>query len=163
MRYVFGLVGMLAVLGVIVYLMGDAGGELEQAKTALDTGAKIRPQLNQIAGRDADGTPANLSAALSPQMAGGKLRGLLVSELTAGGAYETHFGLKQYDLIVQIGPMDLRMLDSDTAQAQMLDAYQRNQTIIVERGKERLTLPVPTDKPKGLQGQLEGIEHIPTH
>ncbi|CAN5433317.1 hypothetical protein BH10PLA1_BH10PLA1_05230 [soil metagenome] len=166
MRYAFGLVGLLVVLGVIVWIMGGKGGELDQAKTALETREKLEPQLNQLAGRDASGASVAESAALSPQMNGGKLRGLLVSELTPGGAYEKHFGLKQYDLIVEIGPMDVQMFDAEAAKVQVMDAYQRDQSIVVQRGAEKITLPasIPgVERPQGLQGQLDAIKKIPMH
>jgi len=191
MRYAFGLGGMLIVIGVIVWIMGAPGGELDQAKSAIDARNKVDPQIKQWSGKAADGTPAKDSATLQAQTdSSGKLRGLLVADIVPGGAYEQHFGLKQYDLIVQVGPMDLRTQDEGMAEALMLESFTRNQEIVVIRGNTKLTLPqtpansagapaaastgqpgpapnnaAPTPpKSKGLSGQLESIQQgIPTH
>jgi len=182
MRYAFGLVGLLVGFGIVIWLMSDS------ATTAIDARNKVDPQLKQITGRSEDGTPAGQSATLQAQTdSSGKLRGLLVADIVPGGAYDKHFGLKQYDLIVQVGPLELKTQDEGMAEALMTEAMQRNQEIVVIRGNNKLTLPAsstaaatpaaPVDaanpsapaaaptppKSRGLQGQLEGIQGIPTH
>src|SRR3569623_975807 len=128
MRYAFGLGGMLIVIGVIVWIMGAPGGELDQAKSAIDARNKVDPQIKQWSGKAPDGSSAKDSATLQAQTDNsGKLRGLLVADIVPGGAYEQHFGLKQYDLIVQVGPMDLRTQDEGMAEALMLESFARNQ------------------------------------
>ena len=182
MRFAFGLGGLLVVVGVIVWIMGAPGGELDQAKSAIDARNKVEPQIKQWSGKGEDGTPAQQSATLQAQTDNsGKLRGLLVADIVPDGAYAKHYGLKQYDLIVQVGPMDVRTMDEGMATSMMLDSYTRSQEIVVIRGNERVTLPqsasatanpaapagspaAPTaPKSKGIQGQLEGIQGIPTH
>lgn len=179
MRYAFGLVGLLVGFAIIAWLMSGS------AQTASEVRKKVEPEVRQIAGQSADGTRADKSAALQAQHDGsGKFTGLLAVEVVDGGAYETHFGLKQYDLIVQVGPLDFRTLDEEMAKAQMIESYQRNQEIVVLRGGKRLILPQPAGTstpavtaspapapaakppaPHGLQGQLEGIQQqsVPTH
>ena len=67
MRAVFGLGGILIVLGVIVYIMGGKNGELAHDKAAIDAGHKATEQFSQTAGRDSNGNPVKQSATLEPQ------------------------------------------------------------------------------------------------
>ncbi len=181
MRYAFGLVGLLVGFAIILWLMSG------NAQTAIEARNKVDPQLKQLAGQASDGTRAEKSASLQPQHdSSGKFTGLLVFDIVPGGAYQTHFGLRQYDLIVQVGPLDLRAQDEGMAQALMIESFQRNQDLVVLRGGKRMTLPEPAGAPTataspaapgapatpspskppashGLQGQLESIQNIPTH
>lgn len=191
MKFAFGLGGLLIGVGVIIWIMSGPGGTLDQAKTAIDTRKKVEPQINQWSGKSADGTSAKDSATLEPQTdSSGKLRGLLVTNVVPGGAFDEHFGLKTYDLIIQVGPMDLKTQDASMAEAMMVESFSRNYEIIVVRANQKLTLPLtagasaapsapaatgqpaaaPTNpqptppKSKGLSGQLESIQkQIPTH
>ena len=183
MRYAFGLGGLLVTVGVIIWIMAAPGGELDHAKSAIDVRNKVQPELNRIGGKGEDGTPAEKSATFEGQNdpQSGKFRGLLVADVLPAGAFEKHFGLKQYDLIIQAGPIDLRTQDEGMAKALVVESFQRGQELTVIRGNDKLTLPqastaaTPTtpgqpaaqpNKPKstGLSGQLESIQNsIPTH
>ncbi len=190
MKFAFGLGGLLVVIGVIVWIMSAPGGELDQAKTAIDARNKVDPQIKQLSGKAADGTSAKDSATLEPQTDGsGKLRGLLVTNVVPGGAYDQHFGLKTYDLIIQVGPMDIKTQDASMAEAMMVESFSRKYEIVVIRGNNKVTLPLPAGaaappaptaaagepqpapsnaqpkppKSKGLSGQLEQIQQIPMH
>src|SRR3569623_1110804 len=88
MRYAFGLGGMLIVIVVIVWIMGASGGELDEAKSAIDARNKVDPQIKQWSGKAPDGSSAKDSATLQAQTDNsGKLRGLLVADIVPGGAY----------------------------------------------------------------------------
>ena len=55
MRAAFGLVGLLVVIGVIVWIMGAPGGYLDKTKADIDAGNKAKAQVNVIAGNSSDG------------------------------------------------------------------------------------------------------------
>lgn len=186
MKMAFGLGGLLVTLGVIVFIMGGPGGTLDQSKAAIDAQKKVDPVVKQLTGKSADGTRAQDSATLVGQFANGRMSGLAVQDVVTGGAYQAHYGLQPYDLIVQIGPHDLRGQDEEMGRALMVDAVRFSQPIVVMRGSNRLTLPqvgampggtpVPggTPTPAGTQQkppaggdpvrrQLDSIPGIPTH
>jgi hypothetical protein len=126
---------------------------------------------SQVAGIDTStGGSAKESATIEVLMAGGKPDSILVTKVTPGGAYDKHFGLKENDTILQIGPLPIKELikSDDDAEAFLLDAFQRQQALLVVRDGNQLTLPQapPPGKPastdgKGstdpLQQQLDGI------
>ncbi len=174
MKAAFGLGGLLVTLGVIIFIMASKGGWLDQAKTAIDEKNKVEPQLQQLSGKDAEGNRADESATLEPQLNGGKMAGILVTALTPGGAYQTHFGFQQFDYITQIGPQPVTNMSESDAKAFLLDAYRLGQNVTILRGNQKLMLPQapkpgnpsPTRQPAGgnaLQRQLQGIQGVPTH
>ncbi len=186
MRFALGLGGLLVVIGVIVWIMGAPGGELDQAKSAIDARNKVDPQIKQWSGKSADGSSAKDSATFQAQFnTSGKLIGLVVTDVVSGGAYDQHFGLKTFDTIIQIGPMDLKTQDASMAEAMMVESFARNYDIVVMRANGKVTLPLPPGsvaspaptaaatgqptpaptnaqpkppKSKGLSGQLETIQ-----
>jgi hypothetical protein len=123
---------------------------------------------------------------LAQETSSGKLTGLLVTNVTPGGAMEKHYGLKRNDSIVEIAmgggaltPVK-EMSSIDDAKDALLTAYQNSQPIVVVRDEKRITLPLapalsatqpgkaspntaakPADKSKdSLQQQLESIPGI---
>jgi hypothetical protein len=170
MRAIFGLVGLLVGVGVLVWWLGSGGG-LEHTEQVLKQGQTARETASQVAGIDTStGGSAKESATIEVLMAGGKPDSILVTKVTPGGAYDKHFGLKENDTILQIGPLPIKELikSDDDAEAFLLDAFQRQQALLVVRDGNQLTLPQapPPGKPastdgKGstdpLQQQLDGI------
>jgi hypothetical protein len=177
MRYAFGLGGLLIVLAAIAIMMHL---EANEAATDLAAQKEVKPVIDKISGHSADGTPADQSAALQPQYdSSGKFIGLLAASVTPGGAYESQWGLKAFDLIVQIGPHDLRdpMNDPDMAKALMVDAVRYSQPLVVVRAGQHVTLPLPAAPTASggatphqpdqggnpIQRQLDAIQNVPTH
>src|ERR1700733_13941792 len=133
MRAMFGLVGLLVMLGVIMWMMGMYTPAVMKAdKTA-------RQQVNQIAGNDPEtGGRATDSVGLRTQNSNGHLSGLVVTRVQDNGAYQHYFGLQKSDTIIavinQAVRMDMKDLDDEEmAKGQVLEAYQRQGSIIVLR------------------------------
>jgi hypothetical protein len=82
MRAALGIGGLLATLGVIVWIMSF---ELGHDKAVIDAGNKATVQVNQVAGRDENGAPVKESATLEPQQEGGKTTSILVTAVVADG------------------------------------------------------------------------------
>lgn len=144
MRAAFGLVGILIVIGVIVWIMGGSGGTLDHTKQVLDTGRKADEQVRQVAGIAKDGLRVNETITLEPQIEGGKLSYVLVTDIVADGPMATHFGLKKNDSIIEVNEMKIRELsngDPELAKSMILEAYQRKQPITVVRGGSNVKLP----------------------
>lgn len=161
MRMAFGLVGLLVGLGVVVWIMSQA--TLPATKHALDTRKKLEPQVEQMAGRTADGTRAGDTFKVDAEQRGGKLVGVKVTEVTAGGAMDKHFGLAVGDIVTQIGPLPVSgMGGEDEAKDYLVAEYQRGGTITVLREGLTATLPLPANSPaaaaraKRLEGKPTG-------
>jgi hypothetical protein len=173
MRAVFGLAGLLLTIGVIVYILGTKGGVLDHEKTVIDAGSKATEQVNQMAGRDAtDGSPAKQSATLEPQQTNGHTDSILVTAITAGGAYARFWGLQRNDSILEIGPLPVQQVVTDAGAADdyVQDAYQRREPLVVMRDGQKMTLqaqdasaPKPAKSSDPLSNQLDAIQGIPTH
>ena len=75
---------------------------------------------------------------------------------------QQYYGLQQGDQIVQVGTMDMELMNNDSglAEAEIQEAYQRQQQLVVVRGGTKLTLP-GTDT-SAAQQQLNSTK-IPTH
>ena len=158
MRMLFGLGSLLVVIGLIAWYMGKA--ELP----AVETGQKIKPEVEQIAGRDENGQDASQSATFSEESNGAKLADLKVETVSPGGAYEKYFGLKVGDQIVTVvqNGVDQNASDTDgkSMEAFIQTAYQSAGTLKIRRpGQGAMTLPVGGSK--GLPG-LGGM-NIPSH
>jgi len=143
MKAAFGLVGILAVVGVIVWIMGKSGGGLDYVKEEKQAGDRGTADVNQIAGKARDGEMTfKESIKVDGQSAGGKTVALLVEKVESAGPAATYFGLTRGDLVTEIGPLPVKeMGDSDAALDYLMDAYQRKQTITVVRDDIKITLP----------------------
>ncbi len=165
MRAAFGLVGILLTLGVIVWFLGPGGG-LAHEKAAIDAGNKAHDTMSQVAGRDAEtGTPVKESATLQISTSGGKTDSVLVTSIQADGAYAKFWGLQRKDSIIELGSLNVRdqVTSKDDADAYLMDAYQKQQPIIVVRDGKKITLPqsngTPPKSPQSsLQSQLDAIQ-----
>jgi hypothetical protein len=177
MRAIFGLVGILIAIGVLVYFLGPGGG-LTHTQQVLEQGEKARHQAEQLAGRDASGMRVQDSITLDPQTSGGRLNSILVTDIVADGPMARYYGLKRNDSIIQVGPMQVRdFSDPSMAKDMIYESYQRQQQLVIVRNGQQLTLPQqpannapapqpsnpeppPSDRP--LDRQLRGIG-VPTH
>lgn len=138
MRAAFGLVGLLVVVGIIMLLFSTYS--LPVAKR----GKQAQDQVREIAGRDENNAPVTDAITLDAQDRNGRMEGAVVTDITAGSAIEKKYGLQKGDLIVALGPLTVKDHISSAGEARdfLLDAYQKNQPVIVMRGWERLTLPL---------------------
>lgn len=186
MRMAFGLVGLLVVIGVIVWILSAA--YLPHTQQVLKTREKIEPQVQQMSGHSANGEDVRQSIKLDSETSGGKMTSVVVTQLTPGGGMEKYFGLQRGDSIVSIatqGGVEMpvkEMTSAQEAKDYLLTSYQNQQHIVVVRGDKKLTLPAApananasTPAPAGatpasgtgsssssLEKQLQGIK-IPTH
>jgi hypothetical protein len=159
------------------------GFELGHDKAAIDAGNKATEQVNQIAGRDGDGAPVKQSATLEPQTDNGKTDSVLVTSITADSPYAKVWGLKRNDAIVEMGPLPVSQVATDTGSAedQLMTAYQQNEPLTIYRDGQKMVLnptspltpavpgtpPAQGANPGGnpVQNQLDAIQsqQIPTH
>jgi hypothetical protein len=173
MRAVVGLVGLLAVVGIIMMIMGKGGG-LDAVDTARKAQESARVQTNQISGRDAEGAKASDSGKFEVQSVGGKPDSILVVKLDAGGTLERVYGLKRNDSIVEAGRqggvmMRIRDIPSfDAAEEVINEAFAFKQPLIVVRDGQKLELPYreaagnkKTASSDPLQNQLNAIQNAP--
>lgn len=138
MRAAFGLVGLLVVVGIIMLLFSTYS--LPVAKR----GKQAQDEVREIAGRDENNAPVTDAITLDAQDRNGRMEGAVVTDITAGSAIEKKYGLQKGDLIIALGPLTVKDHISSAGEARdfLLDAYQKNQPVIVMRGWERLTLPL---------------------
>jgi hypothetical protein len=142
MRAAFGLVGILAVVGVIVWFLGRPGGGLDQTKTVLDTGQRVRQDVNQLGGQARDGAMSfKESIGVEEQSTGGRTVALLVTSIAAEGPAAAHFGLKRGDMITEIGPLPVKEMSGDAGIDYLQEAYQRRGEITVVRDEKTIKLP----------------------
>lgn len=148
MRAMFGLVSLLVVILIICLIFRY----IEAPK--LEEGKKAQDQARQISGRGDDGRAAVDSFKIAPERRGNRLEGLLVTDVTPGGAVDTYYGLKKGDRIVQItngGSLqkigDASNDDPELAKAQIHNAFQASDPIVVIRNGQQLTLPQSPAQP----------------
>ena len=166
MRAGIGLIGLLLAVGIIFYVMFAAGGS-GSAGQALKTGQAVKPQVEQIAGKDEQGRIATDSIKFDT----GK-NGIDVQSVVPGGAFEQYFGLKAGDTITMVGPLPAKDMGMDDAKAFLLQAFQQNQDLTVRRDGAELKLPqaaaVAPNHRQTPRGQLQDIlkgrpDEVPTH
>lgn len=140
MRAGIGLVGLLVCVGLLMYLFAET--QIPVARV----GKQAQGEAQQISGHGQDGGSAMDSFATDPDYSGSKLRGLVVTSVTPGGAMQTYFGLQTGDRITEINGNsvnDISNSDEEMAKALAAEAFQRRQTLTVERNGQALTLPAP--------------------
>ena len=181
MRVAIGLAAILIAIGVVVWIMHTV--ELPAVQSALETKKKIEPQVQQMAGVDADGKDARDSIKLDAETSGGKMTSVDVTRIDPQGRFAQYFGLQTGDSIVEIATQGGVMTpvkeipDPAAAKDDLLTSMQNFQQIVVVRNGTKMTLPVaPTAKPaaapaaapsggsgNSLQDQLNQIQKVPTH
>ena len=157
MRAGIGLLVLLFAVALMFYMMSSSA--------SVDVAAKKQAELqvNQFSGKDQSGKLATDSIAIDTDP-----KGVLVKSVEAGGAFDLKFGIKAGDLIVEIGPLAKdQFQDPATAKAYLHDAYARDETLVVQRGSDRVTLPQPgtpaAARPTGQQQMQDLINKVPTH
>jgi C-terminal processing protease CtpA/Prc len=169
MRAAFGLAGLLVAVGVIVWLMS-----INHPADTARAGKKAEEQAQQFAG-----VGARESIRVEPRERGGRLYALHVNYLVKGGPLEKHYGLKRDDLIVRIGPLDVKEMDSvRDGMDWLVQAYQTNreltimregQQVVLEAGSGKGAEPVEEGPKRSTpQGQAEDLKRklgqgIPMH
>ena len=139
MRAGLGIAGLLITIGVIAWIMYAV--ELPHTQSAISAGKAAEQQLAPLSSQGVQRFDASID--LDLQESGGKTNSILVTKIVPGGPAAIHFGLMKGDSIVEIGPFAVRdsIHSRGEARDSLVDAYQRQQTIIVIRNDERITLP----------------------
>ena len=140
MRAGVGLVAILVCAGIAMYWFAET--QIPIAKV----GKQAQGEAQQISGRGQDGESAMDSFATDPEYSGSRLKGLVVTKVSAGGAMQTYYGLQTGDRITGIGGTKLNDVsnnDDGMAKALVAEAFQRQQTLNVERNGQAMTLPAP--------------------
>jgi hypothetical protein len=129
MKAGFGLVALMVTIAILAYVWSMYTSEVSNVSQPA-----VR-QAEQVAGFDeGGGKRAKDTIKTEPVMANGKLRGLLVTDLDAGGAMERYYGLKRDDQILAVGPIDFRgESDAGLAEAMLAESRQRDAEITVKR------------------------------
>jgi C-terminal processing protease CtpA/Prc len=137
MRMAFGLVGVLVVLGVIVWFMHVY--ELPAAKQAIQTKKKVESQFGSNSPEGIE--EAKSSIVLDDVDRGGHFDGLFVKSVVPSGSMARDFGLMPGDTIIAIAGQRFRdMNDPDLARAMLLEAKMRQQPLTVLRGGNTIDL-----------------------
>ena len=154
MRMGFGLVSILVVLAIVLIWFKNT------QVPVIERGQEAKKEATQLSGRGPDQLPASQSVKLEPQMKGGQVDSLLVTDVTPGGALDQYFGLQKGDVVVKVGEFDIRGNPyGEGADVMVFEAAQKNQQIVVLRGGQRVTLT-----PKAAGGRLPGnTVPIPLH
>ena len=137
MRMGIGLISLLVVIAIMLFAFKFYTAPVVQK------GKKAQDSARQLAGYDDDGAPATDSITLTEQDKDGKLTGIVVADVKAGGAMEKHFGFRNGDVIVSIGQLRLNenIQSADDAEAFLMEAFQRNYPVVVLRDGNKVTLP----------------------
>lgn len=140
MRAFGGLVALLITVALILYLW------TENAKKVTEESKPAIQNVNQLSGHDREGRgiKATDGIKLEGMSQGGKLRSIMVTEITPDNPLATFYGLKLNDCIVQAGSFDFRDEDEKLAIPMIFqEGYQKQLPLIVMRDGERISLPLP--------------------
>jgi len=150
MRMGFGLLSLLVVLAIYMEFFKTV--EAPQ----IQVGQKAQQEAQQLSGRGPDGQPAMYSYKAEPYEIGNSFRGIRITDLTPDGPMATYYGLKVGDIVLQIGGMDVVDFGGDYGSAKgMLDqAYQEVRPLLVQRGQDKINLPVG-----GVKSPLDDLVH----
>jgi hypothetical protein len=148
MRMAFGLVGILVTLGVIAWIWHSIEGPDIQA--SLEVKKKVEPEVRQWSGLDADGRDVEKTfKVFADSRDDGKLLDLQVTQVSPGSAMDIKYGLKMNDVIlaaIDVSTLRTDMNGLDNEQAGMdaiRDAFTGGGQLVVQRGDQKLTLPLP--------------------
>jgi hypothetical protein len=138
MRGAFGLVSLLITGLIVAYLWAD------HTKTVANVNKTLQPQVQQLAGRSSDGTPAIKSATYKELPGSGPIKGAQVVTIDPAGGLAVYWGLLPNDIIREVGPYavgDNTLTDLETVQEWVVEGMQRQMTMAVDRGGVRISLP----------------------
>jgi hypothetical protein len=155
MRMAFGLVGLLVTVGVIAWLMYAIEAPDIQASHAAQQQAETL--VNQLNAQDANGVKVeDAYKVFADSRDDGKLQDLQVTQVLPGGPMDVKYGLKPNDVIIAVIDghtvrTDLNGLNSEQdGKDAIRDAYTTDGQLIVQRGDQKLTLPLPKSAPPSL-------------
>ena len=139
MRMAFGLVSLLVTLAIILFIF-----KFFEAPV-IKEGKKAQDQARQIAGRDENGENVTNAVTLDAQDRNGKMESVVVTDIIPNSALQQRYGLQKGDIILQMGELTVRdsMSSPDEAKDFLLKAFQESRNLVVIRGWDRLTLPMP--------------------
>ena len=147
MRAGLGLIAILITVFIIVYLFANY---TESSRPGMN---KATFQANQMAGNSTNGvgigqrgTPVMQDAKFQEVERNGRLVAVKVTVLPPTNGLADFYGLMVNDEIVQVGQGGARvgqdhLSDYDSVRDFILDAYQKQQMIVVKRNGVELTLP----------------------
>ncbi len=152
MRMAFGLVGLLVTVGVIAWLMYAIEAPDIQASHAVQQQAETL--VNQLNAQDANGVKVeDAYKVFADSRDDGKLQDLQVTQVLPGGPMDVKYGLKPNDVIIaaidgHTVRTDLNGLNSEQEGKDAIrDAFTTDGQLIVQRGDQKITLPLPKSTP----------------
>jgi S1-C subfamily serine protease len=158
MRAIFGVVGLLMTLFIVLWLMGGPTGPggKSQLEVIADAKKTAETQAHGFSGRDQQGRRASEALTLELVSGGTRTTGIRVAAIEPGSALAAKYKLLAGDVILEIGPLPASEFTSEQdAAAQLDDAFARTMPLLVRRGEQKLTL-APTSS-----GGIPGL--VPTH
>jgi C-terminal processing protease CtpA/Prc len=142
MRAGLGLVGLLICIGVIVWIMHSA--ILPHTEATLAAKKKAEDTINPIAGYSRDGSMKfSDSLQIETETKGGKIAAIDVTSVLPGGPADTDYGLKENDVIIEIGELSVKdniQTDSDAMNQIVQFGYERSAPLVIMRDGNKMTL-----------------------
>ena len=149
MRAIFGLVGILATLGVIVWLLAAPGGELDQIQQAKKVQDRTKLMVNDLSGLESNGQKKK-SDPLTLEASPGEFRYVTLAAIDpAGSELAAKYGLQVGDRIVDVGPLAVggaSISTVDDAKLQ-LDVMREGATLTIRRNGQQVVLDPATPQP----------------
>jgi C-terminal processing protease CtpA/Prc len=137
MRGIFGLVGLLVTLGVVIMIWHTYS--LPAAKQAITAKKQVEQRFGSNTSEGL--ADAKSSIDLEDVQKGNHFDSLLVKSVTAGGPMATDFGLVAGDSIVAIGGLRTRdMNDAEEARDKLFEAKLRQTPLSVIRNGSSIEL-----------------------
>jgi C-terminal processing protease CtpA/Prc len=135
MRAGFLILSLLIVVGIMLMLYRTS------VIPTAEVGKQTQDVAQQMSGHDANGQAAMNSFKCEEFDQGNQFRGIKITDVTAGGAMDTAYGLKVGDVVLQIGEDDVTMFGGyDMAKGLLQQAYQENHPLVVLRDGNKTTL-----------------------
>jgi hypothetical protein len=149
MRLGFGLVGLLVCTGIIMLTVYFT----DLSPAVMRANGPTRDEASQISGHDANGD-ARKSATLTDTMKNNKLASYQVTAVTAGGGYDSYFGLQVNDEILGVIDQGTEFDVDDSIMPadrdRVFDAYEKSGQLKVDRpGVGVIVLPLPGTGSRG--------------
>jgi hypothetical protein len=149
MRAGLGLCGLLICIGVVVWIMHSA--ILPHTEATLAAKKKAEDTMNPIAGYARDGSMRfSDSLTIDTESKGGKIAAIDVNSVVQGGPADTEYGLKEGDVILQIGELPVKdniQSESDAMGQLVQFGYERSADLVVMRDGNKMTLSAHGTKP----------------
>jgi hypothetical protein len=149
MRGAFGLVSILVCGLIVAYLWSS------NVQNVAKVNKSVQPQVQQLAGKNTDGSRAADSAKFNPVERNGALKGIQVVSIDSTGALFTYWGLQPNDIVLRIGELkvgDPTMEDFESVRDWVVEGMQRKKDMDVDRDGVTITLPAQRNAPAGLPG-----------